>query len=87
MLSGDENTGGRFRDANDRRKMEMTPDPANPQVFTLTWHPQLHELEENHPWRRLLTIDAFDALTLATNSTSVYVYNNQQWVIPVALRR
>lgn len=87
-------TGGRVflherygRDATDRRKMEMTPDPSNPKVFTLTWHPALHEAEASHPWRRLLTVDAFDALTLATNSTGAYIYNNQQWVIPVALQQ
>ncbi len=69
----------------EHHKMELVRDAADPTLFHGTWMPNPRREGEERAWRRLLTIDAFDATTLSLDASAAY--NAHQWVVPVAFHR
>lgn len=69
----------------EHRKIELTRDAADPTLFHGTWMPNPFDASHERMWRRLLTVDVFDAGTLSLDPT--VSYNAHEWVMPVAFRR
>lgn len=65
-----------------RHQVELHQDESDPTLFTTTWHATPWHFSERL-FRRLLTIDAFEAATLSTQPDAAY--NAHQWVLPVSV--
>ncbi len=65
-----------------RHQVELLRDPSDPTLFTTVWHATPWRFSERL-FRRLLTVDAFDAATISTQPD--VPYNAHQWVLPVSV--
>ncbi len=71
--------------AKEHHKMEFTRDALDATLYHGTWTPSPRDKAHERAWRRLLTIDVFDAATLSFDANASY--NARQWVMPIAFRR
>lgn len=69
----------------EHHKLELMRDATDPTLFHGTWMPNPRSEGNEKAWRRLLTVDVFDAATLSLDAS--VAYNAHQWVLPVAFHR